>query len=161
MQVPRIRPAAIGAGLVLMAGGAGVASAATTNPVVVAIRHQDSVLKSSSRALNLKRVTLNTPAHAREDLPKVRLLVRKLDQAATAVSHASVTTMTVKRGRVDWVRGTRKVADGFRRYERTLRDIERGSKTAARAEARQALKRIVAGDELIIKADRLLHIKTA
>jgi hypothetical protein len=67
MQLLRIRPAAVGAGLILMAGGAGVANAATT-PVVVAITHQDSVLKASSRALNLKHVTLNTPAHAREDL---------------------------------------------------------------------------------------------
>jgi hypothetical protein len=59
------------------------------------------------------------------------------------------------------VRGTRRLADGFERYEQTLRDIEHGRKTAARATARQTLKTLVTGEELVIKADRLLHIKPA
>jgi hypothetical protein len=157
MHSLRTRGTALAVGLIASLAAAGTASASSQN-VVPVIKHQDTILKHASVAKSLKNAKINTPAQARREAPKVQRLAATLDRAATAVAHSSADSATQRTGRRDWVAGARKVADGYRQFADALKDIARHDKAAAKSQTTKALKTMLGGAKLIVKAEKLLHL---
>jgi hypothetical protein len=158
MSSLRCRVIAAGITAVVMAATAGSALAATTDPVVTAIKSQDQALKASGKIQELVGKNFNTPAEAKQAEPEVKAVVAKLDHAADVVAKAQAPTSQDKLGQKDWVTAIRGLGTGFSQLGVAFRDLAAGNKTGARSEVQVALKTINAAGKLGTKADKLLGI---
>ena len=150
------RVLATGVGLVAM-GAAAAPAMAASDPVLAAIQQQSKALSSSSAQKGVANVgKVKTPAQARADVPRFKVLVTKLEHAAVVVSRAKATTSQQREARVDWVRGDRDLAKSYRQLEAALTDIANGNQAAAKTAADQAKKPAIAGLKLELKAAKLL-----
>jgi hypothetical protein len=160
MHSLRTSGAAVAVALVTVGVTAGGAQAGTEN-VIPTIRHEMRTLKRAVASENLKHVKINTRAAARRDEPKFRALASTLDRAATVVSQSSTDSAAQRSGKRDWVLGVRGLAKSYRQFDDTLVDIAHGRRAAAKREALRAEGTVLRASKLIVRADRLLKMRSS
>jgi hypothetical protein len=151
---------AVATALVTMGAAAGGAQAGTEN-VVPTVRHEMRTMKRAVASENLKHAKINTRAQARRAEPKFRALATTLDRAATVVSESSTDSTMQRRGKHDWVLGVRDVGKSYRQFDYALVDIVHGRKAAAKREALRAEGTVLRASKLLVRADRLLKIRSS
>jgi ABC-type proline/glycine betaine transport system substrate-binding protein len=159
MHSLRISGAALAAALATTGVAASGAQARTEN-VVPTIRHESRTLKAAVASENLKNVKIKTRAEARRAVPKFRTLANTLDRVATVVSRSSTSSTAQRRGKDDWVMGTRGVARGYRQFDVALNDLARGHRATAKREALRAEGTMLRSAKTLIRADRLLKLNS-
>ena len=145
----------------ILAVGACVGSAAaSTTPVVSAIKAQDKVIRANPEYKQLKNFKITTAKQAKATIPKLHTLARTIDTAATKVSQSSATTAQTA-GKTDWVNAARDEAKGIDQIATALNEAVSGKKAAAKTTLTRAIKTVDSGDALAAKADKALGLPAA
>lgn len=139
-------------------GSAAGAAQASASTVVSAVKTQDRIVKSSAAYRGLKHVRADTPAAARRLIAEFRVLQRKVDHAATVVSHATASGTRQRIGKRDWVTGVRDLGRGIGQLDRGLTDVINGRTTTGKALVKKAARTLAIANAIGTRGKRLLGI---
>ena len=153
--------ATLTAGVAAAALGAAAlpATASASNNVINEVQIQARIFEKNPAVKALHNFHPRTRAQLKAAIPKYRTLEKVFRTAATAVSHSSAANPTQKKGRTQWVTGTREFATGLHQFDHSLQLLFKGQNSSATRQLTAADKKLKGGTKLIATANHTLGLR--